>query len=317
MATPTLPKCVNKYCTIPARTFTMGSPNRPFTIGVSDENPQRQVTQSKPWQLRQTEVTINEYKAFLAQTSKANLQVVLKGCSYLKPSEVVVEGKPKESESALLRRARAIAGQASCSTDNLKVDRILEKGLYLKTPWCKETNSKPGNHPVVCVDQEEAEDFCASENAIVPPEFLLENASRGVSGTDKYGTPINKAIIKDNGYRSTAPVCGPTYERANSFGVCDLAGNVWELTSSEYISDYYKTMPNMDPNRPLTPKSRFVVVRGGAFDKGRGEARAANRGRDYPNKLYDVGGFRCARRVAQDSKKLGKMEILFPGGFRW
>ena len=310
-------KCVNGYCEIPGRTFTMGSPDR---VGAPREHPQRQVTLSTQW-LRRTEVTVDEYNAHLAKQGLVDLKIVLSGCSSLDSSRVVVKGEPGESEASLLKRAREIAGQTSCSTDPLKVDRKPRQAVVMEG-WCGKLNRQGGDHPVVCVDQKEAEDFCASEGATLPSEALIESASRGPSGTAEFGNPIETAAIYHHNFRKqfkpgdaqlgTQPVCGENNETEGPFGVCDLAGNAWERTSTRYVSysDPIWSSNPTDPNPSLEvnedgsyKRGQAVVFRGGSVFNLRVGARAALRG-VFPDgrSLYDVG-FRCARRGLQDSKK--------------
>ena len=263
-------------------------------------------------------MTVDEYKAILAKQGPVDLKVVLSGCSSLDPNQVVVKGKTGESEQALLKRAQAIAGQASCSTQGLKVEREPREGIIMDG-WCGKMNSRGGNHPVVCVDQKEAEAFCASEGATLPPEALYENATKGPSGTDEYGNPIAAATVYENLERrlkpgeelGTQPVCGENNETEGPFGVCDLAGNVWERTSTLYVSynspawssGTTNPNPSLEKNADGSYKrGQTVVFRGGSFNGNARYARAANRSDDYPSYRYNYVGFRCARWWPQDSK---------------
>jgi formylglycine-generating enzyme required for sulfatase activity len=281
--------------------FTMGSPEG---VDDSDEHPPRRVTLPTAW-LRRTEVTLDEYRAFLAKADPFDLKVVLAGCSHLDPSRIAVKGEAKESESSLLARAREIAGLAGCPANSLQVDRR-PRGEIVMTKRCGEMNGRSGDHPVVCVNQEEAEAFCASEGATLPSEALIESASRGPSGTDEYGNPIEAAAVlrgwaafgEDLG---TQPVCGLKNEREGPFGACDLAGNVMERTSTEYVEDFYPTMPAYNPDNPATVESEHVVLRGGSYFLGKWNARAADRAFDDPAYRSSNVGFRCARLQPPDS----------------
>lgn len=276
-------KCENGYCEIPGRTFILGSPE-----GSANRMAIRKGAVTLPTQwLRRTEVTVDEMKAFFVKRPDADLQVVLSGCNSLKPDQVVVTVNPGESEAALLKRARQIAVSGNCGQEFFK-------GMMMDGP-CGEMNNRGGNHPVVCGTQKEAEAFCASEGATLPSEDLIENASRGVSGTDEYGNPIDKAVIHENGDpQGTEAVCGLKNEREGSFGVCDLAGNVWERTSTNAA----------DPRKSLTGvRGEVVVFRGGSFADIRSKARVAHRSSIYTDIRYIDHGFRCARRLPPQGPK--------------
>lgn len=236
--------CIEGYCEIPARTFTMG--DWAEREGIDHYTPRR-VKTSTIW-LHKTEVTIGEYRAYL-------------------------EAKPQPVA-------------------------VLPMGGK-----CGEMNGKGDDYPVVCVTQQEASAFCAYEEAALPSEVDIENASRGISGVAEFGTPSNKAISHygrhylEDGRESTAPVCGPNNERANSFGICDLAGNVSERTSTRYFPAFMTTGEYHELNEPFTGtfKHERIVIRGGSF-LGRGyDARADARSDVRPDKrIFDLG-FRCVR----------------------
>ncbi len=153
-------------------------------------------------------------------------------------------------------------------------------------------NQKGNNYPVVALNFNEMRAYCQSQGGDLPTAAQLERAAKGVSGTDQYGTPIDKAVIAENGYQSTAPVCGSNDERANSFGVCDLGGNVWETTRDGYDEKFYSRMPSKDPHNPATT---LLELRGGSWGGHRSQARSAYR-MDVPVYLLHSSniGFRCA-----------------------
>ena len=172
---------------------------------------------------------------------------------------------------------------------------------YSKLPDLSD-NKKGDDYPVVGLTFEEKVAFAKYYGAALPTAAQIEYASRGPNHTDIYGTPIDKAIIWTNGYRTTEKVCGENDERANGFGVCDLAGNVWETTSDLYKRDSYDGMNRIDPSNSFIESGKLCCVeyRGGSFHYGAGFARAANRYRDRPDGRSLDGGFRCA--WPQDSK---------------
>jgi formylglycine-generating enzyme required for sulfatase activity len=104
-----------------------------------------------------------------------------------------------------------------------------------------------------------------------------------------------------------------TSNGANSYGLYDMAGNVWELVNDWYESNYYSSSPT---NNPTGPASGFIMpdgkayrgIRGGNWYNGYtttgvndGHSRVSNRNPSYyrgpqdPNHPWYHVGFRVAR----------------------
>jgi formylglycine-generating enzyme required for sulfatase activity len=99
-----------------------------------------------------------------------------------------------------------------------------------------------------------------------------------------------KAITGRDGYVFTAPV---GRSKANSFGLYDMHGNVWEWCGDGYKPDYYKGSPADDPRGPVGSSLR--VYRGGGWDSDPRLARSAYRDGDTPAVRVSSLGFRLAR----------------------
>ena len=80
---------------------------------------------------------------------------------------------------------------------------------------------------------------------------------------------------------------------ASPYGVMDLSGNVWEWVNDWYSGSYYSVSPGSNPPGPATGSYR--VLRGGSWDVSSGYLRAADRSNNYPDYLWNRGGFRCVR----------------------
>ena len=149
------------------------------------------------------------------------------------------------------------------------------------------------DHPMNCVDWYGAEQFCRWAGGRLPTEQEWE-AEAGAGGSREYpwggeNPSCTRCIMDDNSTKGSAgsetdgcgedhtwPVCSK--RRGDSVsGLCDMAGNVWEWTSSWYDSD--------KKSRVLRGGS-WVVVIIRTF-------RASNRLRLPPGPRSYGPGFRC------------------------
>jgi len=91
----------------------------------------------------------------------------------------------------------------------------------------------------------------------------------------------------------TTPV-GVYPDGATPEGICDLAGNVWEWTSSLYQPYPYRP----DDGREAPEAEGQRAVRGGSWDNDLRNARCACRGWSIPDHFFDVLGFRVVVSLA-------------------
>jgi formylglycine-generating enzyme required for sulfatase activity len=159
------------------------------------------------------------------------------------------------------------------------------------------------NRPRTNVRWTEARDFCALRSARLPTEVEWEYAARG---PDSLNYPWGMAFTYDygvfqpNSNQQTAEV-GSKGTGASWVGALDMAGNVWEWTSTLYDETQFHYPYTIDDGREdMSDITRQRVMRGSSWYDGTDYwARSANRGRLGPS-IQDFNvGFRCVMDEAQ------------------
>jgi formylglycine-generating enzyme required for sulfatase activity len=86
----------------------------------------------------------------------------------------------------------------------------------------------------------------------------------------------------------TTPVGRYSPQSDSSYGVADMAGNVWEWTHTLFVDYPYRS----NDGRESEETSGLRVLRGGSFRNGREIGRCAYRNGLDPENRYDSIGFR-------------------------
>ncbi|MCP5004762.1 MAG: formylglycine-generating enzyme family protein [Planctomycetes bacterium] len=250
-----------------------------FGIGESDETPPHNVCVND-FYLGIFEVTVGQYKEFVKETGYITDMERVKGCV----STEFVEGDANQK----------------------KINSWVNPGF-----------TQGDEHPVVMVSWNDATAYIkwltrkSGLGFRLPTEAEWEYAVRNGGKMHKYswgmGRPSGNVADRtgnkefpdwsiwngyDDGYVFTAPVGA---FKANSFGIHDMSGNVWEWVLDWYSPDYYKNSQTQNPQGPSTGKRR--VLKGGSWMSSPKNLRATNRYMNSPDICTNFMGFRVAISV--------------------
>ncbi len=176
-------------------------------------------------------------------------------------------------------------------------------------------NSGYENHPVIYVTWYGAYEYCkwlsekTGEKYSLPSEAQWEYAAGGGATHQKWaGTTSESELYKyanyydksggsssvtyDDGYKYTAPV---GKFKANTLGLYDMSGNVWEWCMDWYDSGYYSKSVKKDPVN--TTDGSFRVFRGGSWSSYAANARVASRDNGTPTVSGNDLGFRVHKTL--------------------
>lgn len=180
-----------------------------------------------------------------------------------------------------------------------------------RNKYCNYGHPERGDHPVNCIDWQQALTYCETKQGRLPREAEWEKAARaGSASAYPWGTKVTceQAILDDGKTMGSVPNepdgCGedrtwPIGSREpNAFGLYDMHGNAGEWVMNWYapgaIAELYAKGDLMGPEN-----GRQRGVRGGSWDENRDNLRSSYRNVKPPvsgRSVYGSIGFRCVYR---------------------
>ena len=153
--------------------------------------------------------------------------------------------------------------------------------------WDKETLAR---WPVTHVTWQQASQYATWKGSRLPTEAEWEKACRSTDARIyPWGDelPTNK-LANFNYNEGTVTYVGNYVDGQSPYGLLDMAGNVWEWTSSQSQEYPYEA----DDGREEPTGSDVRTLRGGAFDYLGSDVRCANRNSNFPTNRFAFVGFR-------------------------
>lgn len=265
--------------------FRTGSPADEAGRAVDGhQGPVREVRISQRFALGREEVSVGQFKRFVAETGH------------------------------LTSAERDPAGPSCLGWLALDAKLAQRSGLNWRSPGYAQGDE----HPVVCVSWNDTQAYLRWLSQLSGQAYRLaseaewEYAARAGSSTSRpWGDDPSKACLYANVADETPGASGFTWSerhactdghffaapvgsyRPNAFGLQDMLGNVWEWVDDCYDPAAYSRAEAAAD----TPACTARGLRGGAWISGPGRTRPAYRGGYRPETRTNVFGFRVARTL--------------------
>ncbi|MFP4029720.1 MAG: formylglycine-generating enzyme family protein [Candidatus Brocadiia bacterium] len=259
-----------KLVLIPAGQFEMGSKFSPQEIenrygGAADwydsEQPQHTVKITKPFYMSATEVTIEQYRAFLRDGGDDS-------------------GVDWDEDDCPIRKSGTyrLSGNKFGKSDDQPMAAVSWHGADKFCQWLSRKTGK---------------------TVRLPTEAQWEYACRAGSTTAYCFGDSERQLAEYAWYEDNAEDAGKDYpqpvgrKKPNDWGLYDMHGNVWDWCRDYYDHEYYEKSPKTDPTGPES--GVFRVLRGGSWSYYARVCRSAHRLWTHPT---DTRGFRVVLVVS-------------------
>ena len=236
-----------------------------------------------------TEVTNNQFQKFVNETGY--LTIAERQIDWNEMKKSLPPGTPKPHDS-ILQPGSLIFNDQIKTVENMQNYFQWwrwQKGANWKAPKGPGSSiENKGSYPVVHIAYEDAKAYCEWANRRLPTEAEWESAAQGnyENAVFPWGDNVNLLNSNANTWQGDFPVKNESidgYEMiapvksfpANSIGIFDMVGNVWEITGDLFNLNYYSEISSETELKnlkgasscynPSNPYEIQYVMKGGSF----------------------------------------------------
>lgn len=291
-----------KLVRIPAGEFMMGSAESPAALAqafpgyeperftqLQDEAPVHRVRISRAFYLGQHEVTVGQFRRFLAASGHVPQSVADGTGGFGYSADHVARRRPHQDAFAGRDPTYSWQNPGFAQRDDEPVVNVSWHDAQALARWLSQTEQRTYRLPT----EAEWEYACrAGTTTRYPhgddPATLTQEANVfDAAAAPHWPLWADRAVKASDGFAFTAPVgrLAP-----NAFGLYDMLGNVWEWTADWHEDDYYTQSPAVDPPGPADGSVR--VRRGGSWHTWAFYARCSYRNWNAASTRYTLVGIR-------------------------
>ncbi|HEY3290511.1 MAG TPA: bifunctional serine/threonine-protein kinase/formylglycine-generating enzyme family protein [Anaerolineae bacterium] len=217
-------------------------------------------------------------------------------------SDVLAEANEKPQQTISLTEFSI----SRYAVTNAQFNIFVKTTGYTPTAWLENRAADKPNHPATSISWNDANAFCLWLSKLtgrkigLPSEAQWEKAARGAGGWQyPWGNnaPSSTLLNFDMRVKDTSPVGSYSPRGDSPYGLADMAGNVWEWTTTLYFDEHgepyaYPYVPT--DGREDTPINgpAYHVLRGGSYLNDSRYVRSAFRGVDESAQAQKGYGFR-------------------------
>lgn len=296
-----------KLVRVPAGEFMMGSAESPAALAqafpgyeperftqLHDEAPVHRVRISRSFYMGQHEVTVGQFRRFLAASGYVPQSMADKTGGFGYSAAHVAARQPDQDAFAGRDPKYSWQNPGFPQGDNEPVVNVSWHDAQALATWLSQTEQRTYRLPTEAEWEYACRAGTTTRYSSGDDPATLARVANVFDAAARPHWPLwaRRALTANDGFAFTAPVGSFA---PNAFGLHDMQGNVWEWTADWHDDDYYAHSPTVDPQGPQDGTVR--VRRGGSWHTWAFYARCSYRNWNAASTRYTLVGIRLVMQA--------------------